>query len=444
MKKSFTIIDIIFIFAVTLVFLMGAIAISFPLALAMVPGVAALVVLCRKKEISWHTIGQASLTGVSRNKNVAWLLAFIGLILPTWYMAGTIDDLNALFLTFISPDYFLTVAFLVTALMSFTVGSSVGSLSIVGIPLMSAGLTLGLPAPLVAGALVSGSFVGDRSSPLSSSFQLLAFSVELKVQEHLRSITPTMIITVTLTALIFFLADSLVAAGGSNTASAAGALDWNSLSLSLVPPVLLLVLIFMGKEMKTCFSAGILAGGAILLYRGTSLQAWAEGAVTGAGGLNGLIGMLPFVLFILIVGAYCQIIEETGMLQPFIERVFHDTSNLTKNTAQTVGVAAGVSLISPNQSFPILLAGRSLLPHWRTHFHRRELSRTLADSTVVFAGLVPWSLLAILCSTIVGVPVIVYLPFTVFLWLAPIVTIAYSWVKSKQSLRFETAESRSS
>ncbi|WP_171051885.1 Na+/H+ antiporter NhaC family protein [Alteribacter natronophilus] len=444
MKRTFTLIEIIMIFAVTLAFLMGAIATGFSLALAMLPGVTALILLCRKKGISWTNLGRAAVTGISRNRNVAWLLAFIGLILPTWYMAGTIDDLNALFLTFISPEYFLTVAFLVTGLMSFTVGSSVGSLSIVGIPLMSAGLTLGLPAPLVAGALVSGSFVGDRSSPLSSSFQLLAFSVELKVQEHLRSITPTMIVTVTLTAMLFFLADMITAADGTAGVAGPGALEWNSLLLSLIPPVLLLVLIFTGKDMKTCFTAGILAGGAILLYRGTAVQMWVEGAVTGAGGLNGLIGMLPFVLFILIVGAYCQIIEETGMLQPFIERVFHDTSNLTKNTAQTVGVAAGVSLISPNQSFPILLAGRSLLPHWRTHFHRRELSRTLADSTVVFAGLVPWSLLAILCSTIVGVPVIAYLPFAAFLWLAPIVTIVFSWVKSKQSPRLETAESRSS
>ncbi len=120
------------------------------------------------------------------------------------------------------------------------------------------------------------------------------------------------------------------------------------------------------------------------------------------------------------------------MLQPFLEKIFTDTVSLTKNTAQTVTAAAGVSLLSPNQSFPILLTGRALLPHWENHFHKRVLARTLADSTVVFAGLVPWSLLAILCSAIVGVPVIQYLPFAFFLLLSPFVTIVFSWVISRK------------
>jgi Na+:H+ antiporter, NhaC family len=431
MNRSFSYIEVILIFAATLLPLMSAIAGGFPLAAAIIPGLLTLGIITKRKQVSWNDLYKAVKKGLYRNRNVAWLLVFIGILLPTWGMAGTIEDLNTLFLTFLSREHFLTLAFLITGLMSFTVGSAVGSLSIVGIPLMSAGLTLGMPEVLIAGALVSGAFVGDRSSPLSSSFQLLAFSTELSIREHLRTITPTMLITVTATAGIFFFID-LVTTDGNGAMTAVEAVSWSSASISLVPPLLLLIMIFLGKEMKTSFLSAIAAAGVILLLRGSGPVEWVQGAFWGFESLNGLIDMLPFVIFILIVGAYCQIIEETGMLQPFLERVFTDTTSLTKNTAQTIGVAGGVSLLSPNQSFPILLTGRALLPHWEKHFHKRLLARTLADSTVVFAGMVPWSLLAILCSTILGVPVLYYLPAAVFLWLSPVVTLLYSWLITKK------------
>lgn len=425
MQRNFTYIEIIIIFLVTLLPLMGAVAGDFPLAAAMIPGLITLTAVTRRKNVRWIDIFSTMKKGIYRNRNVAWLLVFIGLLLPTWALAGTIDDLNSLFLTFISPAFFFTAAFLITAVMSITVGSAVGSLSIVGIPLMSAGLTLQLPEAVIAGALISGAFVGDRSSPLSSSFQLLAFSTELTVRKHLRTIVPTLFFGVLAVTLIFLLIDINVHPQAGQT-GAHGEIVWSSLIVSFIPPLLLLVLISFGKDMKVCFSSAIAAAGVILLFRGVSPASWLHGAWNGVESLNGLIDMLPFVLFILLVGAYCQVIEETEMLQPLLERVFTNTTSLPVNTAQTIGVAAGVSLVSPNQSFPILLTGRSLLPHWKKHFDKQGLSRTLADSTVVFAGMVPWSLLALLCSTIVGVPVIYYLPYAVFLWIMPLVTMIYS------------------
>ncbi|TVP88786.1 MAG: hypothetical protein EA344_00190 [Alkalicoccus sp.] len=427
MKRSFHLYEIIIVFTLTLLPLMAAVLFNFPLAAAMIPGFLILLYFAHQKQVPSTALADSVKKGLYRNRNVAWLLVFIGLILPTWALAGTIEDLNTLFLNFISPDYFLTIAFLITVFMSLTVGSAVGSLSIVGIPLMSAGLALDLPQAVIAGALVSGAFVGDRTSPLSSSFQLLAFSTELTVSRHFRAIFPTMAATVILTAGLFFGMDTVLTTSGSPPEIEP--LAW-SRALSFVPPLLLLILILLGKDMKVCFLSAIAAGGLVLLLRGTAPSEWVSGAFSGTASLNGLLDMLPFVVFILIVGAFCQIIEDTAMLQPFLEKIFTDTVSLTKNTIQTVSAAAGVSLLSPNQSFPILLTGRALLPHWERHFHKRVLARTLADSTVVFAGLVPWSLLAILCSTIVGVPVIQYLPFAFFLLLSPAVTIAFSWVIS--------------
>jgi NhaC family Na+:H+ antiporter len=58
----------------------------------------------------------------------------------------------------------------------------------------------------------------------------------------------------------------------------------------------------------------------------------------------------------------------------------------------------------------------------------------MADSTMLFPGMIPWSVLAIMCSTIVGVPILSYLPYAVFLWALPLLTIAVSIFKQGRRL----------
>ncbi|WP_078592504.1 Na+/H+ antiporter NhaC family protein [Evansella clarkii] len=444
MDNRFSHIEISLVIGGTAAVLMLAVLFNFPLAAAIVPGFLMLTVIALKKGYKSSELWQFSITGIKRNKNIAWLLAFIGVILPTWYYSGTIGHLNDLFLSLISPEYFFTAAFIAAAVMSLIIGSAVGSLSIIGLPVMGAAEALGIPAALTAGALVSGAFVGDRTSPLSSSFQLLSFSVELEQRKQLKTIVPTMLISAALTACIFFVVDQIVdkgSAGASVEGMNVNELLTGSLFVSLIPPLVLSIMILLGKNMKLSFSAGIGSAAVILLFRGVPVSEWLYGSIFGTGALGGFQGMFPFIIFILIVGAYCQIIEDTKMIQPYINRIFRDTTSLPKNTAKTIGVAAGVSLISPNQSFPILLAGRSLLPFWKTHFSKEHLARILADSTVVFAGIVPWSLLAILCSTILSVPVLAYAPYAVFLYLTCVVTMLYSMRKSRQAKKTVSAAS---
>ncbi|MBB6453282.1 NhaC family Na+:H+ antiporter [Salirhabdus euzebyi] len=434
MKKAFSLLEIILIFSITITFLMIAISSDLPLYLAMLPG---LFVLCG---ISWkhgYTMKDFRIfawKGIKRNGNVAWLLFFIGMLLPTWYFSGTIDDVNTLFLSLISPNYFFMIAFLVTAMMSMIVGSTIASLSIVGVPLMAAAAQLGLPLPVVAGALVSGGFVGDRSSPISSSFQLLRNAVELETREHFRVILPTMLWGILVSTILFLVLDVSISKPelsleGHMTLQE---LPLGSLAVSLVPPFLLLMMILLRQEMKLSFSVAIGVAVVILLARGTEASEWTTGLYYGVESLSGVQDMLPFVLFILIVGAYCQIMEDTNIVQPYINKIFTEQHSLSKNTSKSIGIAGAVSLISPNQSFPIILTGRALFPFWNKYFSKEHLARILADSTVVFAGLVPWSLLAILCSTIVGVPVLMYAPFAMFLLVMPVVTWIYSVVGWKR------------
>ncbi|WP_026697801.1 Na+/H+ antiporter NhaC family protein [Alkalicoccus chagannorensis] len=421
--------QIMLVFTITLLPLMAAVFFGFPLPAAVLPGLALLLWMETRRGVKHRTLLHVVQTGLSRNRTIAWLLVFIGLMLPTWAAAGITEDLNLLFQHTLRPDFFFTSAFLITGAMSFAVGSAVGSLSIVGIPLMSAGLALALPAPVLAGALVSGAFVGDRTSPLSSSFQLMRFAVETSTSAHFRQIMPTLVLSGLITTAVYAAADAYFYTGAA--APSPSPLDPAAAAGSLAAPLLLLLLIAAGRSMYTCFLSGIAAGALLLIWRGVSTEVWLTYMLFGRDTLQGLLDMLPFVLFILLVGAFCQLIESSGMLQPLLSRFFPHNVSFTSASWRTVAAAGMISLLSPNQSFPILLTGRALQEWWHTHFHRRHLGRLLADSTVVFAGMVPWSLLAVLCAAIVGVPVIYYVPAAVFLWLTPFVTVAYSWLLAR-------------
>lgn len=431
MRATFSITELIWIITLTVLGLMLSIVMDFPLLLGIAPGFSVLLYFARIKSISWKGIISSCMTGLKRNKDVAWLLVFIGILLPTWAVAGTIDDLNLLFLTLISTEHFFLIAFLITGIMSFIVGSSIGSLSIVGVPMMATAEQLGISVFITAGALVSGSFIGDRTSPLSSSFFLLAHSLEVSAKAHFRAILPTMFITAGVSGLLYSVLDWTMNQGpGEHAVNAGSQLHLPDIALSLIPPVVLLVMILSGIPMRRSFTAGILAGMSLIIVRNASFTDWFTGSLTGVDNLNGLWQMLPFILFILAVGMFSQMIEDTELLQPVINRFLTETRSLFGTTRQSIGIATAVSVISPNQAFPIIVTARSLLPHWRTHFSQKALSRVLADSTVVFAGIVPWSLLAILNSSILGVPVWQYVPFAFFLTLSPLITIIYSLKKA--------------
>ncbi|KGX92772.1 hypothetical protein N781_14580 [Pontibacillus halophilus JSM 076056 = DSM 19796] len=429
MKQSFLLREIVLILTITIGVLMVAVVHNFSMTLAIVPGFAILLYFFYKKGYTHAHLRDAITTGIKRNKEVAWLLMFVGMVLPTWKLAGTVEDMNTVFLSFISADHFLMMTFLVTMLMSLVIGSAVGSLSVVGVPVMAAAGTIDVSLGYVAGALVSGAFVGDRTSPLSTSFQLIIHSLDLNVRRQLLRILPTLIGSVLVTVLAYFVMDLVVldVEAGAFSSENLDGLSTPQLVISLLPPFVLMVAILWIGKTKHAFMLSIGTALVVLMIRGESVIEWSTLIFTGFDSHTGIFSMLPFIVFILVVGVFSQIIEDTEMLQPYIDKVFTNSDSLTKNTWQTVGVAFGIAFISPNQSFPVILTGRALKPHWEANFSKGQLGRIIADTTVVFTGMVPWSMLALLCAALVGVPVLDFVPFAFFLLITPFMTILASW-----------------
>jgi len=97
------------------------------------------------------------------------------------------------------PAWFLPATFLLCSLMSLATGSSWTTAGTVGVAAIGVGQGLGIPAAAVAGAIVYGSFFGDKISPLSDTTNPTPAVVGVELYDHIKhmlySTAPAFLIT---------------------------------------------------------------------------------------------------------------------------------------------------------------------------------------------------------------------------------------------------------
>lgn len=400
---------------------------DFILFVGFLPGFIFLLLTSWKKGHSLKSLLFYSLQGFLKTKEVMLILLLVGLLLPSWQTAGTIDGMVQIILSFINPDYFFVSAFVSTLLVSMVLGTSVGTLSSIGIPIIGASLTLGLPVEITAGALVSGAFVGDRTSPFSSANQLLSNTLEVQRSQSQKELWKTGSVGIALSIFIFLLADYRF----NQTAVSIEISGFEGNLLVMLPILLLVALALFRVKIKTCFLISIGAAIGFILYEHHHFELsifWTGTDLSG----GGLAKMLPLVAFIGLAGAYNGIVESLEVFQSLLTKWVKSWESLSSKTWKTMLASLFISLLACNQTLPIILTGRTFLKNWAETHQKPEFARVLADSSIVFAGMIPWSVLAIMCSTVLRVPLMDYLIYAVFLWSLPIITIIQSYIKSSR------------
>mgnify|MGYP001036384651 CR=1 FL=1 len=428
--NSFSIKQLTFLLTVTLTGVIFSVIFHHPLVIGFLPGYLFLVYLSKQNKQSFKQIFQISIRGIFKTKIVILILFLVSFLLPSWYLSGTIDQMVKIALYLINPHYFYVLTFIAAMVFSMLLGTTVGTLSAIGIPILGTAVVLNLPTAVVAGALVSGAFVGDRTSPFSSAHQLLAHTLELPVKKQWSAMFLTTFIAIVLSMLFYGAFDFFSTEKMIQTVT----FEWRELTiLQFIPPVILLLFVLFRLSIIYAFLSSILSAAIISIVEGASLPKVASAFWNGIEGLGGgFLHMYELLLFLALAGAYNGLVEELNVIQPYLDKWLQRSTSLTGDTLKTFSATLLISVIAANQTLPIILTGRSFLPHWKKKYGKEELARVMGDTTMLFPGMVPWSVLAIMCSTIVGVPILEYLPYALFLWILPLLTLIVSLVKHGQ------------
>jgi NhaC family Na+:H+ antiporter len=386
--------------------------------------------------------------GVKETWFVVGLMLLVGAMTAAWGRSGTIAALAYYGLNLIRPHELAMAAFAVSSALSLLIGTSVGTLTIIGAAVMGIAHASGADVSTVAGALVSGAFVGDRSSPVSSSAQLTAAVTERRYTDNVGILVRTGLPVALVCLLLYGILDhtSGGAAGMEAIRAARNTITRDGGPVSpwmMVPPVIVILAVVIGIPIRTGMLAGIVASLLLPLFPDGSWQSGMHHNVSAEirdtvrdilegyrsplfrmMSLGGVIPMAHEVALIVFAGAFYGALETTGMAG----KLLHDAVSRL-NTPRKLVTGAGVlsflaALITCTQTLSILITARALRDIFdQQGVSRALLVRSIADSGVVLAGWIPWNLNAILSGVAIGVSVNTYMWHAWFLMLLP----AYSF-----------------
>ncbi|MDU3338056.1 Na+/H+ antiporter NhaC [Paraclostridium bifermentans] len=373
------------------------------------------------------------------------IILSVGVLISTWIAAGTIPTIVYSGLTIITPKYFLLTALILCSLTSLATGTSWGTLGTSGIALMSIGNSMGIPAGLTAGAIISGAFFGDKMSPLSDSTNLAAAICKTDVITHMKHMmfttVPAYLICIVLYTVIGFkYANNAIDYNQINQIKEVLSSTFNIGMVSLLPIIFLLVLLLLQKPPIVSILASSILGGIIAVIQegqkvGDLLNYVLNGysietGITYADKLlnrGGIMSMAETVLLVFIVFIVAGILQKTGflevLLKPMIDRIGNSRAKLV---GSTFVVSYFANAFSSSMMFTSVFVGTIMSPLYKEFKLKPEnLSRIIEDTATLGGPLIPWNSNAIFSSQTLGVSPFEFIPYCFLSWITPIISFIY-------------------
>jgi Na+:H+ antiporter, NhaC family len=390
---------------------------------------------------SWRAIETGIIDGIAVGLKAILILLVIGVLIATWIQGGVVPVMIYYGLGLLSPGLFPAATCLICCVVSISTGSSWTTAGTVGVALIGVGQGLGVPLPLVAGAIISGAYFGDKLSPLSDTTNLAPAVAGAELFEHVRYLLHT-----TIPALVIALGLYLLlgrGAGGDASTDAVQAIrttladHFNLSPLLLLPPVLVIVMVVLKlPALPALLGGAVLGAGFAGGWQGAGLKdimtAAFEGfaATTGHAEVDellargGLTSMLNTVALVICALGFGGVMERTGQLAALADAVLRFARNTGSLVAATVATCFGMNLVAPDQYLSIVVPGRMYREAYeQAGLEPRLLSRTLEDAGTLSSPLIAWNTCGAFMSTTLGVSAMAYAPYAFLNLLCPVIAI---------------------
>lgn len=380
--------------------------------------------------------------GIERGLGAMYIFILIGVVIAAYLESGTITSIVYYSLDLISPAVFLPAGLLICSVMSLAVGTSWGTVGTAGVILVGVGSAMGIPLPIVAGAVVSGATFGDKLSPISDTTNLAAVAAGTDLYKHINSMLYTTIPTYLLCIVLFWFiglqysADT-VSRESIETFQSAISSNFIVSGWSLLPLLVLFTLSMKKAPAEVAMVSSVVVAGLLAVFQQdrpildllTSLQS-GYSAETGHAGLNtlvnrgGIMSMMETLSMTLFALALGGILEKAGFLKSLLSGVLSRIQSVLSLVFATMctGILACasmgesyISIIVTSQLFKDKFSKMNLKPYM--------LSRTVEESTTMSCALIPWSTAGAFYFGAMGIPVIDYLPYAFLNLLNPIVSL---------------------
>jgi len=352
--------------------------------------------------VRWKELEQGMVQGITLAMGAILILMVVGTLIGTWILGGVVPTMIYYGLKVLSPGIFLAATMLICSIVSLGTGSSWSTAGTVGVALIGVGSALQIPLPMVAGAIISGAYFGDKMSPLSDTTNLAPAMAGTDVFTHIRHMVYTTAPGYVIALAIYGFIGLRYAGGRLEAQEITVMLDTMQQSftihpLLLLPPVLVIAMVVRRVPPLPALLAGTVLGGVCAIAaQSSSLADVVAAAHTGyvsetgvdmVDGLltqGGLMSMMDTVALIMCALSFGGIMERTGMLEVIAQSLLRLVKGTGSLVATTIFSCIGMNAIASDQYMAIVIPGRMYRNAFaKQGLHPKNLSRALEDSATL-------------------------------------------------------------
>ena len=421
-------------------------------------GAAIAAIIGFKKRISYDSMLEKIADNLKSVTGALLILLFVGALSGTWLISGIIPAMIYYGLQILHPSIFLPACIVICAIISISTGSSWTTSATVGIALIGIGSVLKIPLGMVAGAIISGAYFGDKLSPLSDTTNLAPAMAGGELFNHIKYMTYTTVPSILFTLIVFSILNLTQNYNVlPDTGDLLGAIREKftiNFWLFLVPITVIILIVkktpplvallvgtLMGALFAIFFQPQILlditgsktlnskiAYKAILDAISVSTQVNTSNAILNdlfiSGGMKGMLDTIWLIICAMVFGG---IMDAIGALKVISNALLSWAKNTFQLFASTVASCLAINLTASDQYLSIVIPGKMFSKAYEErNLAPENLSRTLEDSGTVTSVLIPWNTCGAYQSGVLGVSVLEYFFFAIFNWLSPLMTLIYA------------------
>lgn len=388
------------------------------------------------------------------------ILLLVGGLSGSWMISGIIPSMIYYGLKLINVSFFLPTCVIISAIVAISTGSSWSTTATIGIGLIGIGKVLGFDLGLVAGAIISGAYFGDKMSPLSDTTNLAAAVTESNLFEHIKYMTITTFPTIIIT-LIFFTSYNIFNMPSDSIEKlnyVESIKDYFFISpiLFFVPIIVIVLIIRKINPVISLFIGIITAAFLILVFQNNLISSFTSDNVlstyefiinsivgetkieTGNSSLDdlfytgGMKGMLNTIWLVICAMIFGGVMEAIGALKRISYYLLNKTKSMFGLFSSTVISCLTVNVSASDQYLAIVVPGKMFSKAYSDrNLSSLNLSRTIEDSGTVTSVLIPWNTCGAYQASVLNVNVLDYFIFAIFNWLSPITTLIIALIKYK-------------
>jgi len=417
-------ISVLSLFAVSLVFCIGY---DISILIALIFGFFLFFGYGLYKKHTVRAMAAMAFSGIKTVKNILITFLLIGIITATWRACGTIPYIVYHATKVCSPHGMVLITFLLCCLISALTGTAFGTAATMGVICVTMASSMGIPILYSGGAVLAGSFFGDRCSPMSTSALLVSTLTKTDLYRNIGRMVRTSVVPFLITCGIYVFL-------GLGTGTDYDVTEIQSLfaenfllhPAALIPAAVIILFSCFRVNVKITMSISILCGMAVaFFFQGISLPQLLDIAIWGyradsaevaallSGG--GIQSMVKVFCIVCLSSCYSGMFNGTGLLEGFRSGLNRLSRRILPFGSILVTSVITV-MVSCNQTLAIMLTHQLCMD---AEPDPETMASHLENTTVVIAPLIPWSIAGAVPLATVGAPTACILT-ACYLYLLPV------------------------